>query len=143
MENYPSPRIPISPVLSLASFSNTSQQHVPSVLDAGGVRFVTSGKRAIALALQQMKIGKNDKVLLPAYHCIAMVEPVVQANATPVFYKINSDTSVDFDDIQARLDNSIKLLIVVNYFGFLQNLSIYIVVRTQANVFFWHTIVTI
>ena len=120
---FPKPRIPTSPVLSLASFSSNKHQHVPSVLDAGQVRFVTSGKRAIALALQQMKIGKNDKVLVPAYHCIAMVEPVIQANATPVFYKINSDTSIDLDDIQARLDGSIKLLLVVNYFGFPQNLS--------------------
>ncbi len=123
MVDFPKPHIPTSPVLSLESFSGDKDQHVPSVLDAGEVRFVTSGKRAIALALQQMKIGKNDKVLLPAYHCLAMVEPVVQANATPVFHKINSDTSVDLDDIQARLDGSIKLLMVVNYFGFPQNLS--------------------
>ena len=122
MVNFPRPRIPTSPVLSLASFSSAKDKHVPSVLDAGGVKFVTSGERAIALALQQMKIGKNDKVLLPAYHCIAMVEPVIQANATPVFHKINSDTSVDLDDIQARLDGSIKLLLVVHYFGFPQNL---------------------
>ena len=123
MVNFPKPHIPISPVLSLESFGGDKDQHVPSVLDAGGARFVTSGKRAIALALRQMKIGKNDKVLLPAYHCIAMVKPVIQENATPVFYKINSDTSVDLDDIQARLDDSTKLLLVVHYFGFPQNLS--------------------
>jgi dTDP-4-amino-4,6-dideoxygalactose transaminase len=123
MVNFPKPRIPTSPVLSLASFSSAKHQHVPSVLDAGGAKFVTSGRAAIAMALQQMKIGKNDKVLLPAYHCIAMVEPVIWAKATPVFYKINSDTSVDLDDIQARLDGSTKLLLVVHYFGFPQNLS--------------------
>ncbi len=123
MVNFPKPRIPASPVLSLASFSSAKDQHVSSVLDVGEIRFVTSGKRAIALALQQMKIGKNDKVLLPAYHCIAMVEPLIRANVAPVFYKINSDTSVDLDDIQARLDGFTKLLIVVNYFGFPQNLS--------------------
>jgi len=123
MVNFPRARIPTAPVLSLESFSGDKDQRVPSVLDAGGVEYVTSGRVAIALALQQMKIGKNDKVLLPAYHCIAMVEPLIQAKATPVFYKINSDTSVDLDDIQARLDGSTKLLIVVHYFGFPQNLS--------------------
>lgn len=123
MVNFPKPHIPASPVLSLESFGGDKDQHVPSVLDAGKARFVTSGKRAIALALRQMKIGKNDKVLLPAYHCIAMVKPVIQENATPVFYKINSDTSVDLDDIRTRLDDSIKLLLVVHYFGFPQNLS--------------------
>ena len=123
MVDFPKPRIPTSPVLSLTSFGSDKHQHVPSILDVGKEKFVTSGRAAIALALQQIKIGKNDKVLLPAYHCIAMVEPIIQANATPVFYKINSDTSVDLDDIQARLDGSIKLLLVVHYFGFPQNLS--------------------
>ena len=123
MVDFPKPRIPTSPVLSLASFSSDKHQHVPSILDVGQVKFVTSGRASIALALRQMKIGKNDKVLLPAYHCIAMVEPVIEENCVPVFYKINSDTSVDLEDIQARLDNSTKLLIVVNYFGFPQNLS--------------------
>ena len=91
MVDFPKPRIPTSPVLSFTSFSGDKHQHVLSVLDAGRAEFVTSGTIAIALALQQMKIGKNDKVLLPAYHCISMVEPVVQANATPVFYKINAE----------------------------------------------------
>lgn len=123
MLDFPKPRIPTSPVLSYTSFSGDKDQHVLSVLDAGSAKFVTSGTIAIALALQQMKIGKNDKVLLPAYHCISMVEPVVQARATPVFYKINADTSVDLDDVQARLDSSTKLLLVTHYFGFHQDLS--------------------
>lgn len=123
MVDFPKPRIPASPVLSFTSFSGDKHQHVLSILDAGRAEFVTSGTIAIALALQQMKIGKNDKVLLPAYHCISMVEPVVQANATPVFYKINADTSVDLDDIRARLDSSTKLLLITHYFGFPQDLS--------------------
>lgn len=123
MVNFPKSRIPASPVLSLASFKNINQQHVPSVLDAGRVEFVTSGSIAIALALKQMRIGKNDKILLPAYHCISMVEPVIHAGATPVFYKINPDTSVDIDDIEIQFDSSTKLLLVVHYFGFPQNVS--------------------
>jgi dTDP-4-amino-4,6-dideoxygalactose transaminase len=123
MVDFPKPRIPTSPVLSFNSFSGDKHQHVHSVPDAGRAEFVTSGTIAIALALQQMKIGKNDKVLLPAYHCIAMVEPVVWANATPVFYKINADTSVDLDDIRALLDSSTKLLLITHYFGFHQDLS--------------------
>ena len=120
--NYPKPRIPTLPVLSLASFNHGKHRHIPSVLDIGGTKFVTSGRVAIALALLQMKIGKDDKVLLPAYHCSSMVEPIIWADATPIFYKIRPDTSVDLDDIQSRLDSSTKLLLITHYFGFPQNL---------------------
>lgn len=120
--DYPKPSIPTQPVLSFASFNHAERQHIPSVLDVGRAKFVTSGRVAIALALRQMKIGKNDEVLLPAYHCISMVEPVVWAGATPIFYKTRPDTSVDLDDIETRLGSSTKLLLVTHYFGFPQNL---------------------
>ncbi len=120
---YPKPQIPTLPVLSLGSFHRAHDQHIPSVLDAARTRFVTSGRVAIALALLQMNIGKGDKVLLPAYHCSSMVEPIIWAGAEPVFYKIHADTSVDMEDIKNRLDGSTKLLLVTNYFGFPQKLS--------------------
>jgi perosamine synthetase len=123
MTPYPKPHIPTMPVLSSASLISFEHQNIPSVLDVGNGRLVTSGRVAIALALQQMNIGLNDKVLIPSYHCSSMVEPVVVAGAEPIFYKINSDTSVNLDDIKSKIDSSTKLLMVTNYFGFPQDLS--------------------
>ncbi|MBN9132355.1 MAG: aminotransferase class I/II-fold pyridoxal phosphate-dependent enzyme [Nitrosospira multiformis] len=121
--DYPKPRIPTFPILSLQSFAVPQGEHVPSILDFPLVKFVTSGRVAIALALQQMKIGKDDKVLLPAYHCAAMVEPIIWVGATPVFYKIHPDTSVDLEDVRSRLDSSTKLILVAHYFGFPQDMA--------------------
>jgi perosamine synthetase len=120
---YQKPLIPTLPVLSLDSFGYVGSQDAVSILDAGKTVFVTSGRVAIALALLEMKIGKNDKVLLPSYHCSSMIEPIVIAGADPVFYKINPDTSVDLDDIAKKIDACTKLLMVTNYFGFPQDLS--------------------
>jgi perosamine synthetase len=124
MVNFPKPHIPTQPVLSFASFFSrqSTRQHIPSVLDAGNTKFVTSGRVAIALALKLMGISKGDKVMIPAYHCPAMVEPVIWAEAEPVFYKIQSDTSIDLNDVQDKLEKSVKLLIVTHYFGFPQDL---------------------
>ena len=75
MQSYPLSLIPTQPVLSFGSFLGGARR-VPSVLDAGNCRFVTSGRVAIALALKQMKIGAGDSVMVPAYHCASMIEPV-------------------------------------------------------------------
>ena len=123
MAAYPKATIPTQPVLSFAAFFNESKQRVPSVLDVPNVKFVTSGRIAIALALSQMRIGKGDKVLVPAYHCGSMVEPVLWAGATPVFYKVQGDTSVDLLDIAGKIDASTRALMTTNYFGFPQDLS--------------------
>lgn len=122
MTEYPKPRIPAQPVLSLASLISDKGSAGNNVLDAGDVRFVTSGRMAIALALQQMNIGRDDKVLVPAYHCSSMINPVVWVGATPSFYRIHHDTSVDLEDIRNKIDANTKLLLVANYFGFPQDL---------------------
>ncbi len=120
------PRIPIAPVLSRASFSTPPQARgarPPSVLDAGQVRRVTSGRVAIALALRQMGVGAGDEVLVPAYHSPSMVPPVLWCGATPVFYRVGPDAAVDLDDIAARLNPATRAIMVTHYFGFPQDMA--------------------
>ncbi|GAB3461214.1 hypothetical protein GCM10027321_21590 [Massilia terrae] len=114
------PSIPISPVLSLAAFRRGSGARVRSVLDVGQLRYVTSGRIAIGLALREMGVGPGDKVLVPAWHSPSMIPPVLWRGAQPVFYRLRADTSVDLDDIAARLDPATKVLVVTHYFGFPQ-----------------------
>ena len=124
---YPRERIPKQAVLSAAAFRRAAEpdtdRDIPSVLEAGEVRYVTRGNIAIALALTHAGIGAADQVLLPAYHCISMVEPVVWRGAEPVFYRINSDTSPDFDDIAQALTPRSRALMVPHYFGFAQDMQ--------------------
>ena len=120
---YPRSHIPTHPILSFRAFLRGRGAAVRSVLDVGQPRLVTSGRVAIALALRQMGIGPGDKVLVPAYHCASMIEPVVWSGATPVFYRVRPDTSVDLDDVAGKIDGSTKLILAANYFGFPQDLT--------------------
>jgi perosamine synthetase len=120
---FPAAIAPVSPVLSFDSFFGNGAPRVSSILDAGPARAVTSGRIAIALALRQMNVKAGDAVLVPSFHCASMIEPVTWSGATPVFYRINPDTSIDLDDIAAKLDGTSKVLMVTNYFGFPQDLS--------------------
>lgn len=120
---YPRERIPKQAVLSAAAFRRDAGETAPSVLEAGVVKYVRRGNIAIALALTHAGIGAADQVLLPAYHCISMVEPVVWCGAKPVFYRINADTSPDLDDIARALTPRSRALLVPHYFGFPQDMQ--------------------
>jgi dTDP-4-amino-4,6-dideoxygalactose transaminase len=72
------------------------------------------------LALTHIGIGPGDEVLAPAFHCRAMVEPVLASCARAVYYGINPDTSVSLDDISTRVTPATKALLVAHYFGFSQ-----------------------
>jgi perosamine synthetase len=123
MSSFPRARAPVAPVLSLSSFGREGGAHTPSILDAKDKRFTTSGRVAIALALREMGIGAGDSVLVPSYHCASMIEPVIWSGATPVFYKIKPDTTVDLDDLATKVGPSTRLVMATNYFGFLQPLD--------------------
>ncbi|HEX9172938.1 MAG TPA: DegT/DnrJ/EryC1/StrS family aminotransferase [Telluria sp.] len=117
------PRIPGAPVLARASFGARRQAARPrSVLDAGAVRMVTSGRIAIGLALRQMGVGPGDIVLVPAYHSPSMIPPVLELGATVRFYRIGPDASADLADLAAKADGA-KALIVTHFFGFPQPLA--------------------
>ncbi|MES2018655.1 MAG: DegT/DnrJ/EryC1/StrS family aminotransferase [Pseudomonadota bacterium] len=116
------PRVPLAPVLSRSSFGLAGR--CASVLDAGDLRQVTSGRIAIALALREMGIGAGDSVLVPGYHSMSMIPPILACGAQPVFYKVGPDAALDLADVAARLDGSVKAIMVTSYFGFPQALSL-------------------
>ena len=118
------PRAPLAPVLSRSTFGAPHAPRPASVLDAGAVRMVTSGRIAIALALREMDIGRGDAVLVPAYHSMSMIPPLLDCGARPVFYKVGADARVDLADVASKLDASVKAIMVTNYFGIAQQLSV-------------------
>ena len=123
MQQSNTEKIPKQPVLSCASFHQQGDLPAPCVLDAGAVQYVNRGSLALALALQHMKLASNDEVLIPAYHCIAMVEPVLWNGGKPRFYRIREDTSLDLSDLEARVNPSCRAMIAPHYFGFHQDME--------------------
>ena len=119
----PRPDIPIQPVLSWATFFGRGGETAPAVTDQGRVVFVTAARIAIAQALMLAGIRPGQKVLVPAYHCIVMIEPIVHIGAQPVFYALHEDLLVDLDDVAAKLDSETRAFIAINYFGFPQELG--------------------
>lgn len=122
-ETFPSPAVPISPILSFGSFGGIQRSRSPSILDVGQTVMFTSGRMAIAAAVKHMGLGQGDKVLVPAYHCTSMVDPFLWASVEPVFYRINEDLSVDLDDIRRKCDDRTRCLLVAHYFGFYQDIE--------------------
>ncbi len=120
---FPSPKIPSSALLESLSNSSFEPSSIPSILDVQNRIFTTSGRASIALALKHAGIKKEDEVLIPAYHCEAMVAPAKWRQAQIVFYRINPDTSAQLEDIAAKITSKTRAILVTHYFGFEQPLQ--------------------
>jgi perosamine synthetase len=114
--------LPSVPVLSPASFFQRGGASLPSLLDAAAVRMVTSGRIAIGLALREMGVGPGHTVLVPAYHSPSMIPPVHWCDASVVFYRVRPDSTIDLEDIAAKLDGNVKAVMATHFFGFPQDL---------------------
>lgn len=118
----PVPDVPLKPILALDGFVRRSPAPIPSVLDAGDIVQLTTGRVAIALAVEIMGLERGHKVLVPSYHCASMIMPLSWVGAEPAFYRIREDLSVDLDDVAAKIDGRAKALMVTHYFGFPQDM---------------------
>lgn len=112
---------PLQPVLSCDAFGK--DEGAPSLLDVGDTLYLNRGSFAIAYALTFMESVRGGEVLLPAYHCPAMVEPVIWAGFSPVFYRIHADTSPDLDDVISKIGANSRAILVPHFFGFTQDMA--------------------
>jgi perosamine synthetase len=119
-------RAPIAPVLSRAAFGTHggARAALPALTDLHHTRLVTSGRVALGLALRCAGVETGDTVLIPSWHSLSMLGPVQDRGAAARFYRIGPDTAPDLEHARALLDPTVKALVVVHYYGFVQDLAL-------------------
>ncbi len=96
-----------------------------------GVRYAfsfNSGRSAffaILKAMQEMgDLQKGDGVLLQAFTCNALVNPILWAELEPVYVDCNKvDFNIDVDDLKSKINLKTKIVIVQHTFGLPANME--------------------
>lgn len=70
-------------------------------------------------AIKSIEIPQGRKILLPEFICESVVScfPVDDI----VFYKVQADFCIDFEDLFSKINKNIGTIYVCHYFGYLQN----------------------
>ena len=101
-----------------AKYLGQFNSHAPS--DATSLLMV-AGRSSLRLILKEiLKLGKGDEVLLPAYVFEGFLNPFRESKATIKFYKVNADLTIDANDIERKISDNTRLLLIIHYFGFPQ-----------------------
>ncbi len=109
---------------------------VPRPVSGRATSFHFLARNAMYHGLQSLGVQQGDKVLVPAFHCGTLVEPVLQVGCEVEFYNVNRDGSIDFDDLAKRVDGQTKAIIAIHYFGTLQPIQQLQDFCRERNVFF-------
>ena len=78
------------------------------------------GRYSFYQALDLLNLQKCDEVLLPSYHCLSMVEPILRYGCKIRFYRIRSDLQTTIEDIDNAITNNTKIVFLVHFFGSFQ-----------------------
>lgn len=92
-----------------------------ALFDKNNFLFFQFGRHAFLEILKIINVKSGDKVLVPSYICKDFLAPIYMLGAKPLFYLVNSDLSSE----NLPADPSIKAVVMVNYFGFPQNLDVF------------------
>lgn len=114
---------PSLPTLDWSTFSGNKTSVTPCLLEQTDVRFTTSGRASILLALEILDVGSGDAVLVPSYHCPTMVAPIVQRGAKPVFYPLDASGAPQLEWLTHANSSHVRALLVAHFFGLPQPLA--------------------
>lgn len=86
--------------------------------------FTRNGRGAIGIAGKALKKEKDNVILIPAYHCPALVEPFIWLGYTIHFYPVMNNLHIDNTMLEQMIGQlSPTHVVVVRYFGFNQNVD--------------------
>ena len=88
-------------------------ENVFTYLNGYNCLYVDSGRSCIKLLCQLIP---DSKLLVPAFSCYSVIYGFVNG-VEPVFYAVNDDFSIDFDDLISKITPEVKGIYITNYFG--------------------------
>ena len=94
------------------------QKSLEDYLHLSNIFLFESGRTALYTLLQSLNLQKEDEVLLQAYTCVAVPEPVLWVDAKPVYVDIDATTlTMSPADLEHKITPKSKVLIIQHTFG--------------------------
>ena len=81
------------------------------------------GRDALWGALGLLGLKAGDVILVPAYLCSAVLQPIKKRRLRFKFYQIQKDMSANLKDLAEKICPETKAILVIHYFGFPQPVS--------------------
>jgi len=87
-----------------------------------GLEFYSLGREALLSALLKFGLKKGDSIVVPAYMCNSTIQPLEDYGFRLIFIDVDNQLDLPVDNFQAvAAKTKINALLLVHYFGFLQN----------------------
>lgn len=76
-----------------------------------------SGRSCLLAIFSAIDLTVGDEVIVQAYTCNAVINPILKMGATPIYVDIKSDLNIDIIKIEAKITPKTKAIIAQHTFG--------------------------
>ena len=87
------------------------------------LHYTYDGQSALYQAFSALRTARGGRVLVPAYHCPTVIEPILRAGFAIDYYDVLPDLHRPARTFSELLTDAHAVLVVINYFGFEFDLS--------------------
>lgn len=101
----------------------TFENNFKNYFDFKSVFSLNSGRSSLFLILKSLDIKKGDEVIVQAFTCNAVVNPILKTNATPVYTDIDKTLNIDIEKLKEKITKNTKAVIVQHTFGIPGNIK--------------------
>lgn len=111
---FPAPRIQVR----AQRWRSATPWRQGSVVSRSPLRAYRRARYALHAALCQAGVQAGDAVLVPAYHCLSLLDPVLRTGARPLFYPVGEDLRPQLPPLEALLrSGQARVLLLSHLFG--------------------------
>jgi perosamine synthetase len=119
------------PTLRRSDLFSGCRNDLRALGDGDSLYLTYNARGALYQLLQAIPENQGSVVLLPAFHCTALVEPVAHSRFRAAFYRIKPDLSIDYDDLRSKATSNVAVIVAIHFFGFPADLSPLLELRQQ------------
>lgn len=88
------------------------------------ITFFWKGRVALYAILKSIGIEPGDEIILPAFTCVVVVNPIIYLGAKPVYVDIDPNTyNIDISLIERKITSRTKAILAQNTFGLSSDLD--------------------
>ena len=88
-----------------------TESNLLNKLEGSNYELYDSGRSAI----RAINMKTRGKVLLPEFVCGSVIDCFEKENI--VFYKIKDNFQLDYEDLESKMTDHVKYLVIIHYFG--------------------------
>ena len=105
-------------ISSEGPFVNQFEDQFASRVQRNFAVAVSNGTAALDVAVEALRIGSGDEVIIPAFTIISCIGQVIRSGATPVLVDCDPLTwNMDINQVKEKITENTKAIMVVHIFG--------------------------